>query len=56
MFRVVVITNIGQVKSDNKNTLDECYDYILTFIEPKHYRIADTETKQVLEDENGKRG
>jgi len=55
MFRVCIITLEGTPKSENKNTLDECYDYILSFTNPKHYRIMDKETKQIIEDENGKR-
>jgi hypothetical protein len=56
MFRVCIITSEGKPTSENKNTLDECYDYILSFTNPKHYRILDKVTGNILEDENGKRG
>jgi hypothetical protein len=55
MFRVCIIDKYGQPKSENKETLNECYDYILSFVNPKHYRIMDKVTGNILEDENGQR-
>lgn len=56
MYRVVLITDTGDILSNNFNTKNEVDDYILSIMETKgvkRYRIKDKTTDEIIETEQG---
>lgn len=52
-FRVAVVRQSGTIESNNYETLEECYDFLLKE-DYKQYRIKDRDTGETIETEGSK--